>query len=462
MSKAFDKVWHQGLILKLKQNGVRGHLLKLLSDYLSNRYQRVVINGQNSEWASIFSGVPQGSVLGPLLFLIFINDLETNIKCKVKFFADDTSLFSIVYDPHLTACDLNNDLRTISNWAHQWKMSFNPDPSKPAEEIIFSCKKIKTVHPPLFFQNTEVKRVGHHKHLGLILDSKLSFVRHINDKVNIAKRWIGIIKHLRSYVPIKSLDQIYKMHIRPHLDYCDIIYHSPTISNDLNSSLSLNYKMDILESTQYQAALAITGSWKGANLDKIYEELGWESLDQRRIFRRLTMFFKIVNDLTPSYLRDPLPFQQGRYRLRANCMINHIPCKNDKHRNSFYPNSITLWNNLDTDFKNSKNIAIFKSSLLKIIRPPRKKTFNIHDPNRLKWIFQLRVGLSPLKYHKKRHNFSDTPIDTCLCSNSPESTIHFLLYCLLYTNARVTLLNSVNAILLSNGLDIPLGNQYTT
>ena len=153
-------------------------------------------------------------------------------------------------------------------------MSFNPDPSKHAEEIIFSCKKIKTVHPPLFFQNTEVKRVGHHKHLGLILDSKLSFVRHINDKVNIAKRWIGIIKHLRSYVPIKSLDQIYKMHIRPHLDYCDIIYHSPTISNDLNSSLSLNYKMDILESTQYQAALAITGSWKGTNLDKIYEELG--------------------------------------------------------------------------------------------------------------------------------------------------------------------------------------------
>ena len=140
MSKAFDKVWHQGLIFKLKQNGVSGQLLKLLSNYISNRLQRTVINGQNSEWAPFQSGVPQGSVLGPLLFLIFVNDLETGISCNVKFFADDVSLFSIVHDPTTSATDLNRDLNTIFSWAKQWKMSFNPDPSKPAEEIIFSCK----------------------------------------------------------------------------------------------------------------------------------------------------------------------------------------------------------------------------------------------------------------------------------------------------------------------------------
>ena len=93
MSKAFDKVWHEGLLFKLKQNGIEGNLLGLLRNYLRNRKQRVVINGSESEWGEIESGVPQGSVLGPLLFLIYINDLEDGIKSQIKFFADDTSIF---------------------------------------------------------------------------------------------------------------------------------------------------------------------------------------------------------------------------------------------------------------------------------------------------------------------------------------------------------------------------------
>ena len=459
MSKAFDKVWHPGLIFKLKQNGVSGQLLLLLSNYLSNRHQRVVINGQNSKWALILSGVPQGSVLGPLLFLIFVNDLETDITCNVKFFADDISLYSIVHDPILSASDLNTDLTTISSWAHRWKMSFNPDPTKPAEEVIFSCKRTETPHPPLIFQNNLVKRVEYHKHLGLILDSKLSFTRHINEKVNKAKKLIGLIKHLRVYLPLKTLEQIYKLYARPHLDYCDIIYHSPLLNHEFSSSLSLSYKMNILEKTQYQAALAITGAWKGTNLDKIYEQLGWESLNERRIFRRLTMFFKIMHNLTPDYLKEPLPFQQGRYRLRADCIINVIACRNDKYRNSFFPNTISLWNKLDLNIKRSKNISIFKSSILKIIRPIKKKTFNVHDSNRLKWIFQLRVGLSPLKHHKKRHNFSDTPNDACLCSNVPESTDHFLLKCPLQANARIILLNTIRTILMPYDMVLPNPNK---
>ena len=95
MSKAFDKVWHEGLIFKLKQNGIEGKLLNLFQNYLINRKQRVVLNGMETNWAEIKSGVPQGSVLGPLLFLVYINDLEEGIKSSVKFFADDTSLFSV-------------------------------------------------------------------------------------------------------------------------------------------------------------------------------------------------------------------------------------------------------------------------------------------------------------------------------------------------------------------------------
>ena len=351
-----------------------------MTDYLDQRKQRVVINGQESDWISIKSGVPQGSVLGPLLFVISINDLEKNLKCNVKFFADDTSLFSVVNDPLITASDLNKDLKSIADWALQWKMSFNPDPLKPAEEIIFSCKKVSVKHPPLLFNDSPVKRVESHKHLGLILDSKLTFTKHINEKVKIARKWIGIIKLFRPYLPLKSLEQIYKMQIRPHFDYCDIIYHKPIITHDFNSTLTLNYNMDLLEKTQYQSALAITGAWQGTNTDKIYEELGWESFHNRRFCRRLIMIYKILNNLSPNYLRLPLPVTQNIYALRRNLVLNPIYCRKLKFKHSFYPDAIDSWNRIDNDLKNSTSLQIFKSSLLKIIRPNKKAIFDLVDP----------------------------------------------------------------------------------
>ena len=140
ISKAFDKVWHEGLIFKLRQNGLNGGLLKLFESYLHNRQQRVVINGSYSEYLSIESGVPQGSVLGPLLFLIYINDLEKNIKSNINFFADDTMLFSVVRDPAVSATELDHDLDLICRWAHKWKMEFNPDATKPDMRLVITKK----------------------------------------------------------------------------------------------------------------------------------------------------------------------------------------------------------------------------------------------------------------------------------------------------------------------------------
>ena len=139
----------------MKQNGISGSLLKLFENYLQNRKQRVVLNGSFSDYSEIKSGVPQGSVLGPLLFLIYINDLEKNIKSNIKFFADDTMLFSIVKDPVLSADDLNHDLNIIYQWAHQWKMEFNPDPTKQATEVLFACKKVVPNHPQLCRHSTK-------------------------------------------------------------------------------------------------------------------------------------------------------------------------------------------------------------------------------------------------------------------------------------------------------------------
>ena len=113
-------------------------------------------------------------------------------------------------------------------------MQFNPDPNKQATELLFSCKKNSPPHPPLFFNGTVVTKVNEQKHLGLIFDSKLSFERHINEKIIIAKKAIGIIKYLSKFIPLKTLDQMYKSLVRSHLDYCDIIYHLPPLNNQIN------------------------------------------------------------------------------------------------------------------------------------------------------------------------------------------------------------------------------------
>ena len=125
-------MWNEGLVFKLKQNGVSGILLKLLDNYFRNRKQRVVLNSSFSDDYLVNSGVLKGSALGPFLFLIYINDLENNIKSNVKFFANNTMLLSIVKDPISSADELNHGIQTISEWAHQWKLEFNHDPSKQA------------------------------------------------------------------------------------------------------------------------------------------------------------------------------------------------------------------------------------------------------------------------------------------------------------------------------------------
>ena len=117
----------------------------------------------------------------------------------------------------------------ISQWAYQWKMEFNPDPTKQTTEILFPYKNTRPNHPQLIFNGNAVAKVPDHKHLGLILDPELTFAKHLNEKITKAKKYIGIIKHLSKYLPVKTLDQMYKSFVRSHLDYCDIIYHEPSI-----------------------------------------------------------------------------------------------------------------------------------------------------------------------------------------------------------------------------------------
>ena len=155
--------------------------LKLLLNFIQNRHQGVLLNGQSSQWAPTFAGVPKGSVLGTLFFLIYANDLTKAISSTNKLFSDDTSIFSIVNDIDVSEHELNSDLRKISLWAYQWKTSFNPDVSKQAQEVIFYKRAKKIFHPTVIF-NIPVQCSTVEKHLGVDLDEKLNFNNHITEK----------------------------------------------------------------------------------------------------------------------------------------------------------------------------------------------------------------------------------------------------------------------------------------
>ena len=155
-SKAFDKVWHEGLIFKLKQNGISGNLLNLLCDFLTNRKQRVLLKWPVLDWSDVRTAVPQGSMLSPLLFLIYINDLSEGLSSNSRLFADDTSLFSVIHDSNISVFGLNSDLAKIYRWAFWRKMSFNPHHKKQAQEVIFSRKSKAISHSPLVFNKDNV------------------------------------------------------------------------------------------------------------------------------------------------------------------------------------------------------------------------------------------------------------------------------------------------------------------
>ena len=284
ISKAFDKVWHEGLLYEINFIGISGKFYKLMESYLSDKFQIVVLNGETSSWTPILAGIPQGSILGSLLFLIYINVIPDSLKSNVKLFADDTSIFSIVKNKN----DSANDLLLISKWAFKLKMPFNPDHTKPAQEVIFSREKGDSAHPDIFF-NMPVERASHQKHL----DEKLNFKMHIETVLGKGNKWISLIKKVRHTLPRKSLLTIYKAFLRPHIDYGNIICDLP-----FNESFC-----EKLESIQYKAALAITGAIQGTSREKILE-LDLESLKSRRWFRHLCCMFEIMKNEAPEYLNN--------------------------------------------------------------------------------------------------------------------------------------------------------------
>ena len=266
----------------------------------------------------------------------------------------------------------------------------------------------------------------------MILDQKLNFLKHTEDKISKANKGIGLLKKLYYFVPRKTLLSIYKSYIRPHLDYADVIYDQPQ-----NMSFS-----DRLESVQYNACLAITGAIKGTSRERLYEELGLETLRDRRWYRKLVLFFNIFKGEAPLYLKNLLPpFVSGRSLHKDT--LRQFKTKSTYFAGCFFPYCVNEWNKFSGEIREITTISKFKKELLSYIRPKNNPIYRIHDPSGLKLLTRLRLGLSHQREHKYKHNFMDTNIPFCVCGLlEEETTEHFLLRCTLFFNERKILLDN--------------------
>ena len=362
----------------MKTYGIDGKLIKLLKNYLKDRQQRVFLNGQTISWKKVLADVPKGSVLGPLSFLIYINNLPDRLTSICKIFADDTSLFSKVINKKKSEIEPNKDLKLISQWAYQWKMLFNPDHTKETIVVCFSHKRGNVPHEPLTFNNNKIQYAPAQKHLGLVLDSKLDFNQHIDEKINKCNKIIGTMRRLLMTLSRKSLLTIYKSLVRPLIDYVDIIYDKPC-----NESFK-----EKLEAVQYNACFSITGAIRGTSCERLYCELGLETLNNRRCSRKLFFFYKIIKGFSPSYLQKILCFRNVQHyhtRSKLTNIIEQIKARTKAFENSLFP----YWLKPSDEIRSIESSKQFKKTTLDFIRLKENSIYAIHDISGLTLLTRL-------------------------------------------------------------------------
>ena len=288
ISKAFDRVWHVGIIYKLQGLGISGNLLELFKDCLDNRQQRVLIKGQHSVYGDVKAGVPQGGVLGPLLFLAYINDLVDHITCKIKLFADDTVLYTVVDDHEASADVLNYNSELVEAWANQWIVNFNPAKTKTMTVSFKSTTSTVLPNYPLLFRNIPLEEVQSHKHLGLEMTSNLKWTNHVASIIKGVSKLSDVMQKLKYKLNRRTLENIYFTFVRPKLEYASIIWDDCTEGNKLK-----------LENVQLGFARVVTGAKRGTSHELLYNETSWPTLSSRRNNVKMKFMHGVVHGKAP-------------------------------------------------------------------------------------------------------------------------------------------------------------------
>ena len=341
-AKAFDTVPHQRLLTKLDAYGVTGQVLRWIESFLYNRKQQVRVGSACSSWSDVKSGIPQGSVLGPVLFLVYINDLPDALENVVKLFADDTKVYRTI-DDDKDSTSLQRDLDRLEDWSDKWQLHFNASKCK--------CMHLGKDNPnhQYSMNNTSIENVSLEKDLGVTFDSELKFNEHIALKVKKANQSVGMIRKSFTCMDPEIFIPLYKSLVRPHLEYASVIW-SPT------------YKKDIIavENVQRRATKMVTGL-----KEKTYEErlkiLGLPTLYYRRDRADMVQLFKIMHEYDNVTLKN--------ISLSGNICRGHTLKLNKSHtrgklgQNRFSNRVVNNWNALSNSTVESSSVNVFKSNL---------------------------------------------------------------------------------------------------
>ena len=345
-SAAFDRVNHEALIFKLKQLGVGGAFLNIIIEFLANRKQRVVVDGKFSDYRNVISGVPQGSVLGPLLFILYTHDMWFGLKNKLVAYADDATLFASVPSPNKrtdVAESLNKDLASISAWCKSWGMKLNA--SKTQNMIVSRSRTLDPLHPDLYIDNVPLATCDSFKILGVTLDSKFTFEKHVRNVSSSIAQKIGLLrKSLKIFGDQSILKKCFNTFILPCFEYC-----SPVWASAADSYLKLLDKN--LNSIKFLIPDLCEN--RGINL--------WH----RRSISSLCMLYKIFHN--PQHpLHSDLPNlyhppRNTRFAVNLNSRaFSIVRCNTSQFSRSFIPSVTRIWNELPSQVVESLELQKFK------------------------------------------------------------------------------------------------------
>ena len=419
-----------------------GRPLKWFYSYMCGRSQKVLWNDQLSSPLPVTHGVPQGSILGPLLFLVYINDLPSSIDSKIFIYADDTS----VYQPlehnktQENMLKMQRNLDKIFEWSRLWHLEFKASKSR---DITFRpSKKRLPVIPDLCLGNNLIPRVDSHKHLGIILDENLNFKKHVSELSKKYQKMVNPLKALSYKLPAKHIEKIHNTFMLPILDYGDLIYLSAPTT-----------QLTVLDRIFYRAACCVSGAIRGSCTIKVLNNLNWQSLGARRDYHVRCYGYNVYRDAKPSYIkaiftRYVRPARPNIMQLR-NRKIYTIPARISKRlENSSTIQIVKAINNNYVKCLESTSLPSFKHKY----RQDHKKISNILPTTHLrmpifhaKYLNRLRVGLL-LNSQRYAHNFLDTPTPGCSCGARTQNEKHFLLDCTLLNDQRNDLLQALEGL----------------
>jgi len=341
-SKAFDKVPFRRLFEKLKSHGIGGSILNWVENWLSNRRQRVCVNGEYSGWADVTSGVPQGSVLGPILFIIYINDLDVNVISKLAKFADDSKLGKCLSSQDDVET-LRRDLTNLENWSNKWQMKFNEDKC-----TVMHLGRNNTASQYIL-NDKNLKKSERERDLGVIVDKSLKFSEHCNKVANTANVTLGMIKRTISCKSKSIITRLYKALVRPQLEYCVQAWR-PYLKKD----------KDKIEKVQRRATKLISGCSKLSYEDRL-KITGLPTLEARRDRGDLIEVFKILKGYSKV---DYKKFFQlaGSCKTRGNkYKLLKSRSRLDIRKHFFSQRVVNEWNKLPNTVVEAQSVNSFKN-----------------------------------------------------------------------------------------------------